>query len=194
MRKTSFALALLTAAVLSACGGSSPRGGDQTPGTKFSAQVSFGDSLSDVGTYAVGTVKALGGGKFTINGDNTSISKDLTGKNWTEFVAAQLKLPAPCPAQTGLNGDASKGFNVPVTFNRCGSMFCGYFTSEPVWNLADAMKADRERFKKFFHGMLDAGVYLAPSQFEAGFISTAHTEADLEKTISAAARVMKAVG
>lgn len=117
MRKTSFALALLTAAVLSACGGSSPSGGDQTPGTKFSAQVSFGDSLSDVGTYAVGTIKALGGGKFTINGDNTSISKDLTGKNWTEFVAAQLKLPAPCPAQTGLNGDATKGFNVPVTFN-----------------------------------------------------------------------------
>ena len=63
MRKTSFALALLTAAALAACGGSSPRGGDQTPATKFSAQVSFGDSLSDVGTYSVGTVKALGGGK-----------------------------------------------------------------------------------------------------------------------------------
>lgn len=89
---------------------------------------------------------------------------------------------------------AAKSAGVPVVFNRCGSMFCGYFTSEPVWNLADAMKADRERFKKFFHGMLDAGVYLAPSQFEAGFISTAHTEADLEKTISTAARVMKAVG
>jgi phospholipase/lecithinase/hemolysin len=119
MRKTSFALALLTAAVLSACGGSStsPRGGDQTPATQFSAQVSFGDSLSDVGTYAVGTVKALGGGKFTINGDNTSISPDLTGKNWTEFVAAQLKLPAPCAAQTGLQGDAAQGLNVPITFN-----------------------------------------------------------------------------
>jgi phospholipase/lecithinase/hemolysin len=118
MRKTSFALALLTAAALAACGGSSsPRGGDQTPGTKFSAQVSFGDSLSDVGTYAVGTVKALGGGKFTINGDNTSINPDLTGKNWTEFVAAQLQLPAPCPAQTGLQGNAAQGLNVPITFN-----------------------------------------------------------------------------
>jgi phospholipase/lecithinase/hemolysin len=119
MRKTSFALALLTAAVLSACGGSStaPRAGDQTPGTKFSAQVSFGDSLSDVGTYAVGGIKALGGGKFTINGDNTSINADLTGKNWTEFVAAQLSLPAPCAAQTGLQGDATKGFSVPVTMN-----------------------------------------------------------------------------
>jgi phospholipase/lecithinase/hemolysin len=117
MRKTSFALALLTAAALTACGGSSPRGGDQTPATKFSAQVSFGDSLSDVGTYAVGAVKALGGGKFTINGDNTAINPELTGKNWTEVLAAQLQLPAPCPAQTGLQGDATKGFAVPVTFS-----------------------------------------------------------------------------
>jgi glutamate-1-semialdehyde 2,1-aminomutase len=87
--------------------------------------------------------------------------------------------------------DAAKAANIPVVFNRCGSMFCGYFTSEPVWNLADAMKADRERFKKFFHGMLDAGVYLAPSQFEAGFISTAHSEADIAKTVSVAATVLK---
>ncbi len=87
--------------------------------------------------------------------------------------------------------DAAKSAGVPVTFNRCGSMFCGYFTSEPVWNLADAMKSDRERFKKFFHGMLDAGVYLAPSQFEAGFLSTAHREADIEQTVSAAAKVMR---
>jgi glutamate-1-semialdehyde 2,1-aminomutase len=86
--------------------------------------------------------------------------------------------------------DAAKSAGVPVVFNRCGSMFCGYFTSEPVWNLADAMKSDRERFKKFFHGMLEAGVYLAPSQFEAGFISIAHNEADLETTVSAAAAVL----
>ena len=56
--------------------------------------------------------------------------------------------------------DAAKSAGVPVTFNRCGSMFCAYFTGEPVWNLDDAMKSDRERFKKYFHGMLDAGVYL----------------------------------
>jgi glutamate-1-semialdehyde 2,1-aminomutase len=86
---------------------------------------------------------------------------------------------------------AAKSAGVPVVFNRCGSMFCGYFTSEPVWNLADAMKADRERFKKFFHGMLDAGVYLAPSQFEAGFISTAHSEADIAKTVTTAAAILK---
>ena len=117
MRKTSYALALLTAAVLAACGGNGPRSGDQTFATKFSSQVSFGDSLSDVGTYAVGTVAALGGGKFTINGNNTSINPELTGKNWTELVAAQLSLPAPCAAQTGLQGNASQGFSVPVTFH-----------------------------------------------------------------------------
>ena len=87
--------------------------------------------------------------------------------------------------------DAAKSAGVPVQFNACGSMFCGYFTSEPVHNLADAMKSDRERFKRYFHGMLDEGVYLAPSQFEAGFISTAHTRADIDQTIRAAAKVMK---
>jgi glutamate-1-semialdehyde 2,1-aminomutase len=87
--------------------------------------------------------------------------------------------------------EAAKSADVPVTFNRCGSMFCAYFTSQPVWNLADAMKSDRERFKKYFHGMLAEGIYLAPSQFEAGFISTAHTIADMEKTIRAATKVLR---
>jgi len=78
-----------------------------------------------------------------------------------------------------------------VTFNRCGSMFCSYFTSWPVGNLADAMKSDRERFKKFFHGMLAEGVYFAPSQFEAGFISTAHTAEDIGKTVKSALKVLR---
>jgi len=87
--------------------------------------------------------------------------------------------------------EAAKSAGVPVQFNSCGSMFCGYFTSAPVHNLTDAMKSDRERFKKYFHGMLNEGVYLAPSQFEAGFISTAHTPADIDKTVRAAAKVIK---
>ena len=72
-------------------------------------------------------------------------------------------------------------------------MFCAYFTGGPVGNLDDSMKSDRDRFKKFFQGMLAEGVYLAPSQFEAGFISTAHSPADIEKTVQAAARVMQAL-
>lgn len=112
MRHTKLAIAAMALAVLAGCGGSSPEAGDQTVRVKFSSQVSFGDSLSDVGTYNVGTVAALKGGKFTINGDNTAINATLTGRNWTELVAAQLGLPAPCAAMTGLEGDATKGFSV----------------------------------------------------------------------------------
>jgi glutamate-1-semialdehyde 2,1-aminomutase len=88
---------------------------------------------------------------------------------------------------------AAASAGVPVQFNRCGSMFCAYFTSQPVHNLADAFQSDRERFKRYFHGMLDQGIYLAPSQFEAGFLSTAHTEADLETTINAAAKALRSL-
>lgn len=111
MHQTKFALAVLAAAVLAGCGGAS--GGDQTLKVKYTAQVSFGDSLSDVGSYAVGTVLAKGGGKFTINGDNTKINPELTGKNWTEHLAAQFSLAAPCAAETGLEGNALKGLAVP---------------------------------------------------------------------------------
>ena len=87
--------------------------------------------------------------------------------------------------------EAAAAAKVPVQFNRCGSMFCGYFTSGPVHNVADAMHSDRERFKKYFHGMLAEGIYLAPSQFEAGFISTAHTAAEIEQTVRAATKVLR---
>jgi glutamate-1-semialdehyde 2,1-aminomutase len=86
---------------------------------------------------------------------------------------------------------AARSAGVAVQWKRIGSMFCGYFTDRPVWNLADAMHSDRTRFAKFFHGMLDAGIYFAPSQFEAGFISTAHTEADIEFTVATAAQVLR---
>jgi glutamate-1-semialdehyde 2,1-aminomutase len=86
---------------------------------------------------------------------------------------------------------AAKTAGIPVQLNRCGSMFCAYFCAEPIHNLADAMKSDRERFKQYFHGMLEQGIYLAPSQFEAGFLSTAHTEAEIDKTVQAAQSVLK---
>jgi phospholipase/lecithinase/hemolysin len=115
MRQTNIGLALLTAAVLAACGGNGSTPGDQTLKNKFSAQVTFGDSLADVGSYKVGAVAALGGGQFTINGNNATTNPALTGKNWTELMAAQFGLPAPCAAVTGLDGDASKNFSIPVT-------------------------------------------------------------------------------
>ena len=89
--------------------------------------------------------------------------------------------------------NAARAAKIDVQFIRIGSMFCGYFSSAPVRNLADAMKSDRARFAKFFHAMLAEGIYLAPSQFEAGFISTAHTESDLSRTISAAVKSLRAL-
>ena len=108
MRQLRFPLSILFISALTACGGSTSSN-DPAPQIKFTSQVVFGDSLSDVGTYAVGTVAALGGGKYTVNG--------ATSKNWTEIIAAELSLPAPCAAQTGLDGLASQGFSVPVKNN-----------------------------------------------------------------------------
>ena len=87
--------------------------------------------------------------------------------------------------------EAARSAKVPVQFNRIGSMFCSYFTDKPVWNLADAMNCDRDRFNRFFHGMLERGVYLAPSQFEAGFISLAHSSEDIQHTVAAASEVFR---
>jgi glutamate-1-semialdehyde 2,1-aminomutase len=89
--------------------------------------------------------------------------------------------------------DAAKAARVPVQFQRIGSMFCAYFADQPVHHLGDAVRSDRERFAKFFHGMLAEGIYLAPSQFEAGFISTAHTADDIDRTVVAARQVLKAL-
>jgi glutamate-1-semialdehyde 2,1-aminomutase len=76
-----------------------------------------------------------------------------------------------------------KGRGDQFTFHRVGSMFCLFCAGGPVANLADAQRSDRKAFAAFFHRCLDAGLYLAPSQFETGFISLAHTPADIEQTI-----------
>lgn len=86
-----------------------------------------------------------------------------------------------CAAATG----------VPLCVNRVGGMFGLFFTDKPQVNsYADVMSCDVERFKKFFHGMLDTGVYLAPSAFEAGFVSAAHTTVEIDATLAAAKRVL----
>jgi len=78
----------------------------------------------------------------------------------------------------------------PFTWQRIGSMFCLYFTAGPVHNLADAKHSDTAAFGRFFHRCLDAGVYFAPSQFEAGFLSLAHDDAALETTARVVAEAL----
>ncbi|MDZ7622637.1 MAG: glutamate-1-semialdehyde 2,1-aminomutase [Candidatus Competibacteraceae bacterium] len=78
---------------------------------------------------------------------------------------------------------------VALTANHVGGMFGIFFTTETVTTYAQAVACDIGRFKRFFHGMLAEGIYLAPSAFEAGFMSAAHTEEDLDATLAAARRV-----
>ena len=131
----------------------------------------------------IAALAELNNSKFKVQSSNSKrVPNDVYSR--LERLGAQL--------EAGMK-DAAKSAGVPVTFNRCGSMFCAYLTSGPVHRLADAMKSDRALFAKYFHGMLDAGVYLAPSQFEAGFISSAHTAADIDQTVKAAARTLRAI-
>jgi glutamate-1-semialdehyde 2,1-aminomutase len=78
----------------------------------------------------------------------------------------------------------------PLTFHRIGSMFCLYFCEGPIRNLADAQRSDRTAFAKYFHACLKGGVYFAPSQFEAGFLSLAHTTADIAETARVAGEAL----
>jgi glutamate-1-semialdehyde 2,1-aminomutase len=81
---------------------------------------------------------------------------------------------------------------IPLWQNRVGTMFASFFTDLPVRDWESAKTSDTERFGRFFLGMLERGVYLAPSQFEAGFMSTAHGEEEIEATLEAAAETMRA--
>ena len=148
--------------------------GGGLPVGAFGGRAEIMDYLAPIGpVYQAGT---LSGNPVAMAAGIANLQELLDGNAYQklEELGAQL--------ESGIK-DAAAKVHVPMQFNRCGSMFCGYFTNGPVHNLADAMKSDRERFKKFFHGMLDEGVYLAPSQFEAGFMSTAHTAADIEQTV-----------
>ncbi|MFY9747118.1 MAG: glutamate-1-semialdehyde 2,1-aminomutase [Acidobacteriaceae bacterium] len=82
---------------------------------------------------------------------------------------------------------------IPLTTNRVGAMFTWFFRSEPVTNYEQAARSDTNRFAAFHRAMLQAGVWLPPSQFEAAFLSTAHTEADIRHTVDAARRAFAAI-
>ena len=93
--------------------------------------------------------------------------------------------------EEGLRRAASEA-GAPVEINRAGSMFTVFFTSTPVTDFRSARTSDAFRYGKFFHALLDRGVYLAPSQFEACFVSLAHTRRDINATIRAAAEAFRA--
>lgn len=126
----------------------------------------------------------------TLSGNPIAMAAGLTMLNalqeegFHERLSAKTELLAE-----GLESMALR-HNVPFTTNYVGGMFGLFFTEqESVSCFADVMKCDTDKFNRFFHGMLKEGIYLAPSAFEAGFLSAAHSEADIEATIEAAGRV-----
>src|SRR6478672_2045152 len=109
-----------------------------------------------------------------------------------ESVYAELKRRA-AQLCDGLSSIAAAAGFKTVT-NRVGSMWTSFFTEAPVTNWSTANRSDRELYGRFFHAMLDEGVYLAPSQFEAGFVSITHTEEVIEQTIVAAGKALQVLG
>ena len=156
--------------------------GGGLPVGAFGGRAEIMDCLAPLGpVYQAGT---LSGNPVALAAGLANLEELFDSNAYQKLEVLGVQLEAGLKA-------AAQAASIPMQFNRCGSMFCGYFTGEPVHNLADAMKSDRERFKKFFHGMLNEGVYLAPSQFESGFLSTAHTAADIEHTVRAAAKILR---
>ncbi|HEX4140305.1 MAG TPA: glutamate-1-semialdehyde 2,1-aminomutase [Candidatus Methylacidiphilales bacterium] len=129
----------------------------------------------------------------TLSGNPLALAAGLTQLRILEEhdAFAQLeKLGAQLEAETRA---ALKATGRDFTFYRVGSMFCLYFTSKPVRNLDDAKTSDTKAFAKFFHALLEKGVYIAPSQFETGFLSTAHTPEDIETTARAVNEALREI-
>ncbi|HHW07385.1 MAG TPA: glutamate-1-semialdehyde 2,1-aminomutase [Clostridia bacterium] len=89
--------------------------------------------------------------------------------------------------------EAARAAGITTTFNRVGSMFTTFFTNQPVVDLTTATTSDTKAFAQFFKSMLEQGIYLAPSQFEAAFVSLAHSDEDIDRTIEAAANAFRQV-
>jgi glutamate-1-semialdehyde 2,1-aminomutase len=86
----------------------------------------------------------------------------------------------------------AKQQGVDFSAQSIGGMFGLYFRATPPTSYAEVMTCDKEAFNRFFHAMLDQGIYLAPSAFEAGFVSSAHTSADIAQTIATASKIFEA--
>ena len=130
----------------------------------------------------------------TLSGNPLAVTAGLT-------TLTQLQEPGAYERLESLAGRLADGLaqafaqaEVPATLNRVGSMLTGFFTAGPVDSLAQVEQADTEAYGRYFHAMLERGVYLAPSQFEAGFVSLAHTEADIDRTVEIAAAALESLG
>jgi len=127
----------------------------------------------------------------TLSGNPLAVSAGLATLQQLRAKGIYKNLDARAATLAKGIGEAAKKFGITLTQTRVGSMLTSFFTPGPVVDWNSAKRSDTKRYGQFFHLMLDQGIYLAPSQFEAAFLSTAHTNADIEKTIRAAHTAFK---
>ncbi|MGE5624592.1 MAG: glutamate-1-semialdehyde 2,1-aminomutase [Bacillota bacterium] len=126
----------------------------------------------------------------TLSGNPVAMAAGLATLDLLEEKGFHVRLEKKTAALTDGLAAVARECGVAFTVNRVCGMFGLYFSPGPVASYADVMAADAGAFRRFFHRMLEQGVYLAPSAYEAGFMSAAHTEADIEATLAAARRAM----
>ncbi|MDR2710996.1 MAG: glutamate-1-semialdehyde 2,1-aminomutase [Burkholderiales bacterium] len=130
----------------------------------------------------------------TLSGNPVAVAAGLATLALTEAPGFYEKLAAMAQALTKGLQEAAKAAGIAFSATSEGGMFGLYFADQVPGSYAEVMGCDVERFNRFFHGMLNEGVYFAPSAFEAGFVSSAHQPADIEATIAAAKKVFAAIG
>jgi glutamate-1-semialdehyde 2,1-aminomutase len=130
----------------------------------------------------------------TLSGNPVAVAAGLATLKAIERPGFYADLAARCRALTDGLVAAAADAGVPFSAQSIGGMFGIYFAPTVPDSLASVMTCDRERFKRFFHRMLDAGVYLAPSAFEAGFVSAAHGTVEIQATVQAAAEAFRRLG
>ena len=127
----------------------------------------------------------------TLSGNPLAVTAGLSTLKQLRAGGVYKKLEARAAALAAGIGEAAKKHGIPLMQTRVGSMLTAFFTGDPVVDWNSAKQSDTKRYGSFFHSMLEQGVYLAPSQFEAAFLSTAHTATDIEKTVKAAAAAFR---
>ena len=129
----------------------------------------------------------------TLSGNPLAVTAGLATLKQLRAKNVYKKLEERSAAWAEGIGKEAKRASIPLVQHRVGSMMTSFFASEPVVDWNSAKRADTKRYGQFFHQMLQQGIYLAPSQFEAAFLSTAHSSADIERTIKAARRAFKSL-
>ncbi len=158
--------------------------GGGLPVGAFGGRADIMDHLSPLGSvYQAGT----------LSGNPLAMAAGLAQLRELERIDAWKTLEERGAMLEEATRAALRKLNRNYTFHRVGSMFCLFFTEQPVHDLAGAKASDLAAFAKFFLHCLDAGVYFAPSQFETGFLSTAHTAADIEQTCQVVAEALSSL-